>query len=339
MNFQKVFNTIDTHTGGNATRTVISGLPPIIGQTMFEKMNYMKENYDWIRRFLMYEPRGHSIMSGVLLTEPCHPEADVGVIFIETGGYLPMCGHDTIGCCTAIVEAGLIEVTEPYTKLKLDTPAGLVDVSVKVEDGTAIEVTFANVPSFFLKTVTVDLPELGEIESDIVYGGNFYSIINARKYGIELKKEHATEIIRKAIMIRNEINKQEEVIHPENAEISGLTHVQFYEDPLDSTGNVKNTVVAPPGGIDRSPCGTGTSAKIANMYYKNELSINENFIHESIVGSLFNARVLEAVKVADIEGVIPEITGSAWVMGMHSFLYDEADEFKEGYLLIPPVKN
>src|SRR5690625_3431283 len=311
MNFQRLFTTIDTHTGGNPTRTLISGLPPLKGNTMSEKMLYMQENYDWIRKFLMNEPRGHGVMSGALMTDPCHPEADVGVIYIETGGYLPMCGHDTIGFCTALVEAGLIEFDKnaDSTEIKLDTPAGIVDVKVKLTNGKAEEVTFVNIPAFLLKSITIDVQDIGTIDCDIAYGGNFYGIIDARKLNIELTEENATEIINKAIAIRNAINEQEEVVHPEFPFINGLTHIEFYTDPTDPNADVKNTVVVPPGGIDRSPCGTGTSAKLATLYDKAEIAIEEPFVHESIVGTLFNAKVLEETRVKHCKAVISEVAG------------------------------
>lgn len=337
MNFQRLFTTIDTHTGGNPTRTVISGLPVLKGSNMSEKMLYMKENYDWIRKFLMNEPRGHDVMSGALLVSPCHPDADVGVIYIETGGYLPMCGHDTIGFCTALVEAGLIEVTEPYTYLKLDTPAGLVKTTIKVTRGKADEVTFLNVPSFLLKTVETEVDSIGHVTCDIAYGGNFYGLVDARGLGLELTKENASIIIDKAIMIRNQINETVEVIHPEQPFITGLTHIEFYTDPVHPDADLKNTVVVPPGGIDRSPCGTGTSAKVATMFAKGETGIKELFVYESIVGSLFKARVIETTNAGDYNAVIPEVTGAAWVMGMHRFFYDEKDPLSSGFLLIPPM--
>lgn len=339
MNVQRVFTTIDTHTGGNPTRTLISGLPYLKGSTMAEKMLYMEKKYDWIRKFLMNEPRGHAVMSGALLVEPCHPDADIGVIYIETGGYLPMCGHDTIGCCTALIEAGLIDVLEPYTYIKIDTPAGLIEAKINVTDGTAEEVSFINVPSFFLKSIQLYVDGIGEVECDIAYGGNFYGIIDARKINLHLTKENASNIIEKAITIRNAINATEEVIHPEFPFIKGLTHIEFYSDPVHPDANVKNTVVVPPGGIDRSPCGTGTSAKVATMFHKGEIQMNELFIHESIVGSLFKAKVLQTTKVNTTPAVVTEITGSAWIMGMHRFFYQEEDPLKEGYLLIPPMKN
>lgn len=339
MKFQRLFTTIDTHTGGNPTRTVISGLPKLKGNTMSEKMLYMQENYDWIRKFLMNEPRGHSVMSGALIVEPCHPEADVGVIYIETGGYLPMCGHDTIGCCTALVEAGLIEVTEPYTYVNLDTPAGLVEVKIKVVDGIAKEVSFANVPSFLLKSIEVEVEAIGKMKCDIAYGGNFYGIIDAREIGLKLEPENASKIIETGIKIRNKLNETHSIAHPEFPFIQGLTHIEFFTDPVHPEADVKNTVIVPPGGIDRSPCGTGTSAKLATMYSKNEMDVGETFVHESIVGSLFKARILETTKIKDIEAIVPEVTGTAWIMGMHRFFYNEQDPLKEGYLLIPPMND
>ncbi|SFB14863.1 proline racemase [Lentibacillus halodurans] len=339
MNFQRLFSTIDTHTGGNPTRTVISGLPTLKGNTMSEKMLYMKEHYDWIRQFLMNEPRGHDVMSGALLVDPCHPDADVGVIYIETGGYLPMCGHDTIGCCTALVEAGMIEIQEPYTTLTLDTPAGLVEVKIKVAHGKAMEVSFSNVPAFLLKSIEVEVEGIGSVACDIAYGGNFYGIIDARPLNLDLTTDNAATIIDKAITIRDKINELEEVVHPEHPFINGLTHIEFFTDPVHSEATVKNTVVVPPGGIDRSPCGTGTSAKLATMFTNNEIGVSELFVHESIVGSLFKAKVLETLIVKDHQAVIAEVTGAAWIMGMHRFFYNEKDPLKEGFLLIPPMEG
>lgn len=339
MYFQRLFSTIDTHTGGNPTRTVISGLPKLKGDTMSDKMLYMQEHYDWIRKFLMNEPRGHSVMSGALMVDPCHPEADVGVIYIETGGYLPMCGHDTIGFCTALVEAGLIESTEPYTYLNIDTPAGLIKVKIKVMNGKAEEVTFNNVPAFLLKSIETEVEGIGTIECDIAYGGNFYGIIDARKLDLALEESNASNIINQAITIRNAINDIETIVHPEHAFINGLTHIEFYTDPSHPDADVKNTVIVPPGGIDRSPCGTGTSAKLATLFKQNQLEIGQQFIHESIVGTLFKARVLEKTKVENVDAVVTEVTGSAWVMGMHKFFYDESDPLREGYLLVQPMEK
>ncbi|WP_019241736.1 MULTISPECIES: proline racemase family protein [Bacillus] len=339
MKATKVFTTIDTHTGGNPTRTVLSGIPKLPGKTMAENMLYMKENLDWIRKFLMFEPRGHDVMSGALMVEPCHPEADFGVIYIETGGYLPMCGHDTIGFCTAIVEAGLVELKEPITKLKLDTPAGLVDVEISIENGKAKHVSFCNIPAFFLKHVEVEIEELGLISCDIAYGGNFYGIIDAKTVHLELLPENASIIVETAVKIRDIINSNFEVVHPQFPFINGLTHIEFYSEPTDPSATVKNTVIVPPGGIDRSPCGTGTSAKLATLYSYNQIEIDEVFVHESIVGSLFNGKIITTTSVADVQAVITQISGSAWITGMHQLFYQPEDHIGAGFLLIPEMKE
>ncbi|MFS0906216.1 proline racemase family protein [Priestia aryabhattai] len=339
MRAERVFTTIDTHTGGNPTRTLISGLPKLVGKTMSEKMLYMKKEYDWIRRLLMNEPRGHDVMSGALLTDPCHPEADIGVIYIETGGYLPMCGHDTIGVCTALVESGLIPVQDPITSLKLDTPAGLVEVDIFVENGKAKEVSFCNIPAFLLKSISVDVEGFGQVGVDIAYGGNFYGIIDAKSVGLELTPDNASHIIEKAINIRNTINEKFEIVHPQHPFIRGLTHIEFFTEPTHEEADVKNTVVVPPGGVDRSPCGTGTSAKLAVLYANQEISIGEEFVHESIVGSLFRGSILGTADVEGVEAVVTKIVGSAWLMGMHKFFYNEEDLLKEGFLLIPPMEH
>lgn len=339
MKAGRMISTIDTHTGGNPTRTIIRGIPKLIGNTMAEKMLYMKEHVDWFRTALMFEPRGHDVMSGALLLEPCDPRADIGVIYIETGGYLPMCGHDTIGFCTALIEAGLVEVEEPETRLKLDTPAGLVEVSISVENGKATQVAFRNVPSFLYKSIEIDVEGIGHISCDIAYGGNFYGIVDAKQAGVELEMTNTSEIIDKAVKIRRAINERYEVVHPESPFIKGLTHIEFSGAPVHEEADVKNTVIVPPGGIDRSPCGTGTSAKLATLHAKGQLGIDEDFVHESIVGTLFRAKVLEETKVGDYNAVTNQIAGQAWVMGFHQFFLSEQDELRDGFLLIPPSEN
>ncbi|WP_077624387.1 proline racemase family protein [Sediminibacillus massiliensis] len=340
MKVDRLVTTIDTHTGGNPTRTVISGAPKLEGSTMSERMLYMKNNCDWFRQALMNEPRGHDIMSGAILQEPCHPEADVGVIFIETGGYLPMCGHDTIGFCTALVEGGLIAYQEPLTKLTLDTPAGLVKVDILIENDKVISVSFTNVPSFLYKIVKLNVAGIGDgIAIDIAYGGNFYGIVSAEDIGLELLPSNAEQIIERAIAIRRAVNSQVEIIHPENHFIKGLTHIEFSTNPSNPDADIKNTVVVPPGGIDRSPCGTGTSAKMATLYSKGELKLNEEFVHESIVGSLFKGHIREITKVGGYEATINYIGGSAWVTGHHQFVLNKEDPQLTGFLLIPEMED
>ena len=334
MKINRVFSTIDTHTGGEPTRTIIGGLPYIPGKTIVEKMHYLKENMDWIRTSLMFEPRGHSVMSGVILTEPTHPEADIGVIFIETGVYLPMCGHDTIGVSTALVETGMITVEEPFTYITLDTPAGLTRVKVHVENGKARSVTFRNIPSFvFAKDVEVYVPGFGKIKMDVSYGGNVYAILPADAVELEILPENASEIIQKGRMVRDAVNSQVRIQHPEKPFVNECTHVQFYGKPSAPDADLKNTVFFADSGIDRSPCGTGTSAKVATLYAKGELKLNEEFVHESIIGSIFVARAVEEAKVGPYEAIVPEVTGSAYVTGMSQFVIDPDDPHRNGFLL------
>ena len=335
MRINRYFSCIDTHTGGEPTRTIIGGLPRIPGDTIVDKMTHLKENMDWIRTALMYEPRGHSVMSGVVLTEPTHPEADIGVIFIETGGYLPMCGHDTIGVSTALVETGMVQVEEPVTQIALDTPAGLTRVRVEVVNGAAKSVTFRNVPSFvFADDVDIDVPEMGKIKMDVAYGGNVYAILPADAIGTEIRPENANKFIEKGRIIRDAVNAQLGIEHPEKPFINECTHVEFFGEPTLPEAHVKNTVLFGDVGIDRSPCGTGTSAKVACLYAQGKLPLNEEFVHESITGSLFKARAVEETRVGDYPAVIPEVTGSAHIMGLNQIFIDPDDPLKHGFLLM-----
>jgi len=334
MKITRVFSSIDTHTGGEPTRTITGGLPYIPGKTIVDKMIYLKENMDWIRTALMFEPRGHSVMSGCILTEPIHPDADIGVIFIETGGYLPMCGHDTIGVATALVETGMVKVEEPVTHIALDTPAGLTRVRVHVENGSAKSVTFRNIPSFvFAEDVEVDVPTVGKIKMDVAYGGNTYAILPADALGIKICPENASKLLEKGRIIRDAVNTQVKIQHPENDFINECTHVEFYGEPTTPGAHVKNTVIFGDVGIDRSPCGTGTSAKLATLYAKGEIKLNEEFVHESIIGSIFKARAVEETKVGPYPAIIPEVTGSAYIIGINQLFIDPDDPHRYGFLL------
>lgn len=334
MRFKRMFNTVDTHTGGEPTRTIVGGMPYIPGKTMAEKMLYLKEEADWIRQSLMYEPRGNEVMSGVFLTEPCSPEGDIGVIFIEVGGYLPMCGHDTIGVCTTLIETGMIKPQEPYTFINLDTPAGIVRAKVGVENQVAKEVSFTNIPSFvFAQDVAVEVPGLGKITLDISYGGNYYAIVRAEEMGLSIEPLRAKEIVSWGNRIKEAVNQQVTVYHPDKDFIQEVTHVEFSAPPTHPEATLKNAVVIPPGAIDRSPCGTGTSAKLASLYARGELGIGEQFVHESIIGSLFRCQIVGETEVGDFPAITPQITGSAYVTGMHTFVIDPDDPLSQGFQL------
>ena len=335
MIIKRSFSTIDTHTVGEPTRNVIGGLPPIPGKTMSEKMLYMQDNMDWIRKLLMFEPRGNQVMSGTFIMDPCLPEADFGIIYMEVGGFLNMCGHDTIGVCTALIESGMIEPKEPITQIKLDTPAGLVVVDVKVENYSAKEVSFTNVPSFlFANEIKVDVPGFGNISVDISYGGLFYGIIKAKDVGLDISPKNSTEIIRVAHICKEAINSQVKTYHPEKPYMNEVTHIEFSTEPTNPNADIKNAVVFPPGAIDRSPCGTGTSAKAASLFIKGQLKVGEAFVHESIIGSLFKCKVLGTAQVGNFKAIIPQVTGKAYVTGFHTFVLDSEDPFQEGFQIL-----
>jgi len=334
MKTRKVYQTIDTHTEGQMTRHVVGGMPHIPGNTMAEKMVYMREHEDWFRTFMTCEPRGAKHWAATLITSPCSPEADVGVLYYEPLGWLPMCGHDTIGVGTVLVETGMIPVTEPYTYAKLDTPAGIVSLKIQVEDGSVKATSFENVPSFVLfEDAVVRTERFGDLTVNICYGGNFYCIVPAEAAGLDICPENYDRLIDAGNHIRDAVNAQMEVVHPEHPFIRGCSHVQFTGPPKNPKAYSQNAVICTPGGIDRSPCGTGTSARCALLHRKGVIGLSEPFYHESIVGALFRAQALRTVQVGEISGIIPEVTGRAYIMSMSSVVLDPEDPFVEGFLL------
>lgn len=333
MNVRKVINTIDTHTGGEPTRNVVGGIIHIPGNTMEEKMEYMANEGDWIRRFLCCEPRGNDVMSGTIITEPCHDNADVGVLFFEVGGWMPMCGHDTIGVATALIESGMVDITEPITNITIDTPAGLIKLEVKVHNGRAENVTFINAPAFVLKKdIVINTTDYGNLKLDIAYGGNIYAILPISSIGLKICPENANKIIAAGNSIKSDINNSIEVCHPEIPFENHVTHIEFYEETAQKN-IIKNAVVIPPGAIDRSPCGTGTSAKLSVLASKGEIHLGESFIHESIIGSRFTCKYVDNSNVCGIPSVIPSVTGKAWVTGINTFILEPDDIFPEGFTL------
>jgi proline racemase len=334
MRYKRIITAIDSHTEGEPTRVVTGGVPVIPGDTFQDKWKWAKENLEDLRKLLMFEPRGSSIMSGSIITTPCTPGADVGVIYIEVSGFLPMCGHGTIGTCTVLVEAGLVPVSEPVTNITLDTPAGLVKARVSVEDGVAKDVTIQNVPAFLYKSdLLVDVPELGRVRLDIAYGGNFYAILPAESVDLELTPPAAKEIVRKGSLIREAIFEQVEVVHPLNPEINRCTHVRFISASPNAKATTRNAVLYSVEAIDRSPCGTGTSAEMATRYSKGVQKLNEEFVSESIIGSLFYGCLVEETQVGAFTGVVPTIRGSAYISGIQQFVLDPRDPFPHGFYL------
>lgn len=334
MKARKLFRTIETHTLGQPTRNVVSGFRHIPGKTMQEKFVYMKENEDWFRKVLMYEPRGSEIMSGTLITEPCTPGTDVGILYFEASCWMPMCGHDTIGATVALIEAGLVDVKEPLTEIKLDTPAGVVTAEARVEDGVVLEVSFLNAPALVLnRDVTICTKEFGELQLDISWGGNVYAILSAEQVGLAIRPENCSKFVAAARSIAADINRQITVRHPQLPFVDRVTHVEFSGPAQSPEADIQNIVVALPKVIDRSPCGTGTSAKAALLYAKGELSKGDSFVHESVIGSKFKCEIVDETEVGGIKAIIPKITGNACVIGFATWVLDPKDPFPEGFLL------
>ncbi|MFM8632186.1 MAG: proline racemase family protein [Candidatus Nanopelagicus sp.] len=325
--------TVESHTEGMPTRIVTSGVDEIPGSTMFEKRLNFIANMDYLRQWLMYEPRGHPAMSGAILQKPTRADADWGVVFIEVSGCLPMCGHGTIGVATVLVEKNLVPVIEPVTTVRLDTPAGLVVVDVQVKNGKAEKVTLTNVPSFsYQLDQVVDVPGYGKIKYDMAFGGNFYAIIPIERVGIEFKLENGQKFLTAGLAISDAINQQNRPIHPENPDIAVCHHIDFIaagNNPL----HWKNAMAIHPGWFDRSPCGTGTSARIAQMVARGEFKDSDVLINESWIGSQFEGRVKEHTKVGSLPAIVPTITGRAWVMGESTWLLDPTDPFPSGFIV------
>ena len=334
MKARKMFRTIETHTLGCPTRNVVSGFRHIPGKTMAEKFEYMKENEDWFRKIICFEPRGHEVMSGTVFTEPCTPGCDIGILYNEASCWLPMCGHDTMGATVALIEAGLVDVTEPVTKIKLDTPTGVIEAEAVVTDGVVEQVSFLNAPALVLhKDAIVNTREFGTLKMDICWGGNVYAILPAEAVGLDIAPGNSSKLIDAANSIAKDINEQLTITHPEYPFVDSVTHVEFSGPPKSESADIQNCVVALPKVIDRSPCGTGTSAKAALLNAEGKLGEGETFVHESIIGSLFTCEVVEETEVHGIPAVIPRVTGNACVMGFCTWILDPKDPFPEGFLL------
>ncbi len=329
----RVIHTVESHTEGMPTRVVVGGVAPIPGNSMFERRAYFLEHMDDLRTLLMYEPRGHSAMSGAILQPSTRPDADWGVLYIEVSDCLPMCGHGTIGVATVLVETGMVEVVEPITTVRLDTPAGLVTVDVQVAHGKAENVTITNVASFTLGLdQKVNVPGFGEVTYDMAYGGNFYAIIDADQVGIEFKRENGQRFLDAGLAISDAINAQNPPVHPENPEIKLCHHVDFIS-PGSNAFHWKNAMAIHPGWFDRSPCGTGTSARMAQMVTRGLMKDSDTLINESWIGSQFQGRIAGRAKVGTFDAIIPTITGRAWVMGTAQWRLDPQDPFPAGFLV------
>lgn len=327
------FFCIDAHTCGNPVRLVAGGGPQLDGATMMERRAHFLAEYDWIRTGLMFEPRGHDAMSGSILYPPTRPDCDVAILFIETSGCLPMCGHGTIGTVTVMIEHGLVRPKVPGL-LKLDTPAGLVEARYEMQGDKVTHVRIRNVASYLHATdLSVEVPGLGELRFDVAYGGNFYAIVEPQPTFRDMEDLSTGDIQRLSPLIRRLVNEKYEIVHRDNPAIKGLSHVQWTGKPRHPQAHARNAVFYGDRGIDRSPCGTGTSARMAQLAARGDLKEGQDFVHESIIGSLFHGRVEALTTVGGAPGIIPSIQGEAWVTGLNTiFLYDE-EPYTKGFLL------
>ncbi|MFD1861139.1 proline racemase [Aeromicrobium camelliae] len=331
MRSSRVFHAVDSHTEGMPTRVITGGVGVIPGATMNERRLYFIEHLDHIRRLLMNEPRGHASMSGAILQPPTRDDCDYGIVYIEASGCLPMCGHGTIGVATVLVETGMVEVTEPVTEIRLDTPAGLVVAKVRVEDGRAAAVTLANVPSFTERLdEVVEVPGYGSVPYSIAFGGNFYAMVDLDDVHLPFDRSRQQDIIAAGLAIMDAINSTAPPKHPTIEGVDHVHHVEFIAPGSDAVRS-RHAMAIYPGWFDRSPCGTGTSARMAELYSRGELALHTDFVNESFIGSEFTGRLVGTATVGEYDAVLPEITGRAWITGTAQYLLDPHDPFPAGF--------
>lgn len=334
MIFSKMIQTIETHTFGEPTRIINGGLLKLKGDTVAQQRDYMAKHYEWLRNSLIQEPRGHRDMFGAVLLPPTRDGIDFGVIFMDNTNFLNMCGHATIGVSTAIVEMGLVEVTEPETKLVLETPAGIVYPKVRIENNRVKSVAFKNVPAFLEKRdVEIEVEGIGKIMVDISFGGNYFAWVDVEQLGEEIHVSNATRLKELGHLIKKHVNEQIKVQHPTKPYINTIDIVTFYGKPTIPEATYKNVHIFSDRQADRSPGGTGTTAMVARMIGRNELNLGEEIVCEGFVGGKFIGKAVERVKLGDVDAVIAEITGSAFITGFQNILIDPEDPFKYGFIV------
>ena len=346
MNISRVIQAVDAHAAGEHGRVIVGGVVDVPGATMFDKMCYLRDKADGLRRLMLREPRGYPAANCNLLLPPTHPDADIGYVIMEQTEYPGMSGTNTICVVTVVLETGILPMREPLTELTLDTPAGLVRVKAECANGKVKRVTFQNVPAFAAYLdATIEVPTLGKVVVDVAYGGMFYVIADASQFGLRLLPEEGRDIVRIGEMIKAAAREQLPVVHPEQAGFSGITIAQLSGPPSRPDAHRKNAVIVSTGqldwnrpstwtgAIDRSPCGTGTCAKMATLYAKGKLGLNEDFHHEGILGTIFTGRLIEETKVGNYQAVVPTISGQAWITGISNYLLDAEDPFPEGFTL------
>ncbi|MFI3172314.1 MAG: proline racemase family protein [Eubacteriales bacterium] len=328
--FEASFTCVDTHTVGEFTRIIFSGFPIPEGNTPIERKHYIAKHYDRYRQALMFEPRGHSNMFGAFITEPLSDEADFAVFFMDTGEYLNMCGHGTIGSVTAIIESGLKEAVEPITEVVLEAPAGIIRTKAEVKDGKVLSVTLNNVPSFLYKENLTTIIDGKEIKYDISFGGSFFALVDVEQLGWTVDSKSIPTLTAFGMKALEQINKEISVQHP-TLDITSVDLAELYCHTTTESCNYRNVVIFGDNMADRSPCGTGTSAKLAALHARGEIKEGETFVYESFIGSQFKGVINGTTTVGDHEAILPAITGSAYVTGQATYVIDPADPLKYGF--------
>ncbi|KXU96473.1 hypothetical protein CR51_23075 [Caballeronia megalochromosomata] len=328
--------TIETHAEGMPMRVVVAGVREALGKSMSERRAWLQENLNDIRDLLMNEPRGHAAMVGAILMPPARSDADFGVVYMSAGGFWAMCGHGTIGVATAIVDHGMVKVKEPYTEVRLDTPAGLIVTNVRVQDKKAVSVTFTNVPSYVLAhDQPIEISSYGKVPVSVVYGGNLYAVVEAKHLGVKLDPANIEELQDLGMEVVRAAQNRLSYARPTGTDIGPLRSMIFTEEAT-SDRPAKNLMVKEPRYFDRSPCGTGTSARMALAHHLGRLKLNEPFVHESIIGTRFVGELMSVTDVGGVPAVVPQITGRAWVTGTSEFTLDPTDVFPRGFKFTDP---
>ena len=326
--------TIDAHTGGEPLRIILSGLPEIKGSTILEKRRYMRENLDHFRTSLMFEPRGHADMYGCIITPPVTKDSDFGVLFLHNEGYSTMCGHGIIAVTKVVLETGMFEMIEPVTTIKIDSPAGLIKSHARIRNGKVESVYFHNVPSFVLMlNQSVEVAKLGKINFDVAYGGAFYAYVKAEQLGLTMAENELGELIEKGMLIKRAVMDNFEINHPFDKDLGFLYGTIFYGSALNKNADSRNVCVFAEGEVDRSPTGTGVSARMALHYAKGEIALNQPMIIESIIGSKFTGMAAESTKFGQYDAVIPQVEGEAFITGKNTFYINPEDSLSHGFIL------
>lgn len=333
MKVKQLLTTIDAHTGGEPLRIITGGVPPLKGETILERRAYFREHLDHIRKVLMYEPRGHHGMYGCVITPPVSSDADFGVLFMHNEGFSTMCGHGIIAVVTVAIETGYLQVKEENPRIVIDSPAGKIIAYAQCQGTEVKTVSFENVPSFvFAQDVPVTLAG-AEFQVDIAFGGAFYAVVQAKDLGVKVEIDQLPALQKWGRAIKEQIEAKMLVQHPLEPELQGVYGVIISDEPKKTNSHLRNVTIFADEQIDRSPCGTGTAARIATLYQRGQLQIEQSFVHEGIVGSQFVGQIIETTKVAGFDAVIPKIEGKAFITGLHQFVVDPTDPLVDGFLL------